>query len=305
MSGSHVWAERYDRDLDDIFELQDEISATIIAAIEPELSKAEQTRALRQTPDSLDAWSFFQRGMWHHFRSTQEDNALARVEIQKAIELDPNFSRALAVLAHVYYWDVLFGFAKEPDAAVKRGMNLARRAIVADDHEPFAHFALGRISTLLGDFDMAREELNIAVDLNPNFAHAHYALGHVFNLSGKPSKAVEAIDRAIRLNPNDPAIWTFLSGRAWSHQLLGQHDEAHVWALKGARQVRAGWLSFAILASTSAELGLVDETRQAVKETLNINPDFKVSSFMNTFPNRAGTFQKIISASLANAGLPE
>ena len=113
-TGNHVWAERFDRDLSDIFALQDEITETLIAAIEPELAKAEQQRAIEKSPENLDVWSWFQRGLWHHYKGTKDDNAKAREQIRKAIELDPEFSRALAALAHVYYWDVLFGYSTTP-----------------------------------------------------------------------------------------------------------------------------------------------------------------------------------------------
>jgi adenylate cyclase len=101
-TGNHVWAERFDRDPSNIFALQDEITETLIAAIEPELAKAEQQRAIEKSPENLDAWSWFQRGLWHHYKGTKDDNAKAREQICKAIELDPEFSRALAALAHVY-----------------------------------------------------------------------------------------------------------------------------------------------------------------------------------------------------------
>ena len=113
-TGRHVWADRYDRDLGDVFALQDDLTETLIAAIEPELSTAERERAIRKPPETLDAWSWFQRGLWHHYRFTKEDNAEAQVLFRKAIALDPTFSRALAALAHALYWDTLFGFTETP-----------------------------------------------------------------------------------------------------------------------------------------------------------------------------------------------
>ena len=304
-SGNHVWAERYDRDLVDIFDLQDEITSTLIAAIEPELARAEQTRALQKPTESLDAWSWYQRGMWYHFRATKEDNAKARSQFENAIDLDPNFSRALAALAHVDYWDVLFGYSDDPATALKEGLALARRAIGCDDMEPFAHFALGRISTLLGDIDTAVAELELAIELNPNFAHAYYGLGNALNFAGRAEKAIGMIDRAIRLNPHDPAIWTFISGRAWSLLFLGQYEEAYVWAQKGVRQASAGWLAFAIVAAVGAELGHNDETADAVRETLRLKPDFNISFIVETYPFRDDDYRNRFVAGLRKASFPD
>ena len=304
-SGSHVWAERYDRDLGDIFALQDEITATLIAAIEPELAKAERRRAIERPPETLDAWSWFQRGMWHHYRASKEDNAMAQMHLRRAIELDPEFSRALAALAHVHYWDVLFGYVDEPRAVLDEGLSLARRAIAADDKEPFAHFALGRISTLLGDLDTAIAELELAIDLSPSFAHAYYGLGNALNFAGHADRAVEEIDRAIRLNPHDPAIWTFVSGRALSLMLLQHFDEALVWALKGVRQANAGWLSYAILAGVQAELGRKQDADQAVADTPRLKPDFSVSFIAETFPFQDPIYRDRFMNAMRKAGFPE
>ena len=304
-SGSHVWAERYDRDLGDIFALQDEITGTLIAAIEPELAKAERRRAIERPPETLDAWSWFQRGMWHHYRASKEDNAKAQAHLRRAIELDPEFGRALAALAHVHYWDVLFGYVDEPRAVLDEGLSLARRAIAADDKEPFAHFALGRVSTLLGDLDTALAELELAIDLSPSFAHAYYGLGNALNFAGQPDRAVEEIDRAIRLNPHDPAIWTFVSGRALSLILLQHFDEALVWALKGVRQANAGWLSYAILAGIQAELGQERDAKQAVADTLRLKPDFGVSFIAETFPFQDPIYRDRFVNALRKAGFPE
>ncbi len=141
-SGVHVWAERFDREIKDVFVLQDDITDALMASIEPELAKAEQQRAIRKPVENLDAWSWFQRGLWHHYRATKADNDEALRQIGKAIELDPNFSRALAALAHVHYWNALFGYTEHAKENLETGLSLAKRAVVADDKEPFAHFAL-------------------------------------------------------------------------------------------------------------------------------------------------------------------
>ncbi len=303
--GTHVWAERFDRDIGDVFALQDEITATLIAAIEPELAKAEQQRAIKKPVESLDAWSWFQRGLWHHNRATREDNEQALVYIGKAIELDPEFSRALATLAHVHYWMVLFGYTQDAKSDLRTGLALARRAITADEREPYAHFALGRISTLLGDLDTAVEELELAIELSPSFAHAYYGLGNALNFIGRAEDAIEKIDRAIRLNPHDPAIWTFMSGRAWSLFFLGRYDEAHPWALKGVRQANAGWLSHAIAACVFAELGQREDASASVAAALELKPDFRTSFISDNDPFRNRDYLDRFTSALRKAGIAE
>ncbi|MBT3533927.1 MAG: hypothetical protein HN478_08610, partial [Rhodospirillaceae bacterium] len=304
-TGNHVWAERFDRDLSDIFALQDEITETLIAAIEPELAKAEQQRAIEKTPENLDAWSWFHRGLWHHYKGTKDDNALARVQIRKAIELDPEFSRALAALAHVYYWDVLFGYTANPNEVLNEGLSLSRRAITADDKEPFAHFALGRISTLLGDVNTAVAELELSIELSPSFAHAHYGLGNALNFNGQQEQAIQHIDQAIRLNPHDPAIWTFISGRSLAQLLSEQYEGALAWALKGVRQANVGWLSYAILACIYGRLGRIVDARRAVADTLQLKPDLVISFVEATFPFQNKGQRELFLDGLRKAGLPE
>lgn len=302
-SGVHVWAERFDREVGDIFALQDDITATLIAAIEPELAKAERQRAIAKPAENLDAWSWFQRGLWHHYRATRQDNELALQFIGKAVELDPHFSRALAALANVHYWNALFGYSENPMETLEKGLTLARRAIAADDQEPFARFALGRIDTLLGNLDSAVAELEMAIELSPSFAHAYYGLGNALNFVGRAEEAIEKIDQALRLDPHDPAVWTFMGGRAWSLFFLGRTQEAHEWAQKSVRQANAGWLAHAIAAATCAELGEGAQARAALDEALKIKPDLKLSFIAANYPFREERYLKRFTQALAKAGL--
>ena len=304
-TGRHVWADRYDRNLGDIFALQDEITETLIAAIEPELSNAERQRAIRKPPGTLDAWTWFQRGLWHHYRFTREDNAEAQVLFRKAIEFDPTFSRALAALAHARYWDTLFGYTDSPEEALAEALRLSRKAISSDDKEPFAHFAMGRVQTLKGELETAIAELELAIELNPSFAHAYYGLGFSLILAGRPEDAIPQIDRAIRLNPHDPSIWTFMGGRSIALILLKRHEEALEWAMKSARQANAGWLIHAILASALGHLGRADEARKAGDDTLNLKPDFLVSFIARTIPFKNPAHLEHFLDGLRKAGLPE
>ncbi len=304
-SGVHVWADRYDRDLDDIFALQDEITETLISAIEPELSQAERERAIRKPPENLDAWSWFQRGLWHHYRFAKDNNDEAKGLFQKAIALDPGFSRALAALAHAHYWDTLFGYTDNPNEALNEALRLSRLAISTDDKEPFAHFALGRAQTLSGELDTAIAELELATELSPSFSHAYYGLGFALMLSGRPADAVPEIDKAIRLNPHDPSIWTFMGGRAIASMLLERHEEALQWVMKSVRQANVGWLSYAILAAVLGHLGRTAEAQKAAEDTLDLKPDFQISFIARTIPFKIPAHLDHFLDGLRKAGLPD
>jgi adenylate cyclase len=304
-TGRHMWADRYDRDLGDVFALQDELTETLIAAIEPELSTAERERAIRKPPETLDAWSWFQRGLWHHYRFTKEDNAEAQVLFRKAIELDPTFSRALAALAHALYWDTLFGYSDSSPETLAEAAQLARKAISLDDKEPFAYFSMGRIHALKGEFDLAIPELQQAIELNPSFAHAYFGLGFALTLAGRPEDTVAQIDNAIRLNPHDPSLWTFFSGRSLALSLVYLHEEAVEWGAKGARQANAGWLSHAILAAPLGHLGRAEEARRTVRNLLELKPDFTVSFIAQTLPFKNPAHLEHFLEGLRKAGLPE
>jgi TolB-like protein len=171
-SGSHVWAERYDRELADIFDLQDEMTETIVGAIEPELASAARNQARQKAPESLDAWDNYQRGLSHLWAFTKADADEAEAQLRRAMELDAAFAPAHAALALRRYYQVLLVWESPDhhDRLLEEGLHHAERAVGADDRDPFAHFALGRVQTLVKDFDNAIAELQLAIELNPNLA---------------------------------------------------------------------------------------------------------------------------------------
>jgi TolB-like protein/Tfp pilus assembly protein PilF len=300
----HVWAERYDRDVGDIFALQDEMSETITAMIEPELGKAERERAARTTPGQLDAWALFQRALWHHYRFSAADNAKAKVSFQAAIAADPQFAAAHAGLAHACYWDALFGFS-DAGAALKEGLEMARRAVALDDNEPLAHFAMARLQTMKGELDAATGEFARAIELNANFSHAYYGLGWSLILAGRPDEALKQIDTAIRLNPQDPSIWTFLGGRAQALYFLGRLDEAAASARRSAQSSVAVYLPHAIEAAILVALGRDQEAAAALATGRAINPDLSVGLIDKVMPFRNPSLRNRWISDLKKAGLPD
>jgi adenylate cyclase len=304
-SGHHVWADRYDRELADIFDLQDEITQTIVAALEPELAMAERERAIRKAPESLDAWQLFQRGMWHHHKFNKQDNAEAARLFRSAIEADPTFAQAYAALAHAGCWDALFGFVDDPDATLSQAAKHSRKALALDDREPYAHFALGRVQMLRAEYDNALPHLRRAVELNPNFAHAHHGLALALILMGRVEEGIERSDLALRLSPFDPAKWTFQIGKARGLFILGRYEESIQWAGQASEQASAGFWTYGILAAAHAHLGHRSKAEQNVDRALQIKPDLDIAFFRRVLPYAVPEEMDIWLSGLRKAGLPE
>lgn len=300
----HVWAERYDRDVGDIFALQDEMTETITSMIEPELGKAERERAMRTAPARLDAWALYQRALWHHYRFTSADIAKAKEFFRQAIAVHPQFAAAYGGLAHTCYWDALFGFS-DATLAQQEGLEMARKAVALDDNEPLAHFAVARIQTIRGELDDAAGEFARAIELNANFAHAHYGLGWSLVLAGRPEEAIQRIDAAIRLNPQDPSLWTFLGGRALALFFLGRLEEAAVSARRSAQSSVAVYLAHAIETAILVELGRDREAAAALATGRGINPKLSVALIDKVMPFRNPAHRDRYISNLQRAGLTD
>ncbi len=238
-SGNHLWAERYDRDLEDIFALQDEMTQTIVGAVEPELSAAERERAVRKPPESLDAWETYQRGLWYLWGFTKDGLAEAQRILRRAQELDPGFATAYAFESYAHYLDVMLGFTEAPGESLEAASTAAKQALALDDKDPVAYFALGRVYMLQGKHDASIAELETAIALSPSFAQAHLGIGAALILSGRLEEAAEALDKAIRLSPRDPVLWGTMGFRSLTCILLQQYEAAAEWARRAVHEPRA------------------------------------------------------------------
>ena len=183
-TGSHVWAERYDRDLADVFAVQDEITEAIVAAIEPQLYAAENFRAQRKPPDSMDAWDLVMRALSHYWRVTRQDNVVAQALLEKAIAIDPNYGQALGVLATSHMFSAHMGWADMATVA-PIAERAALAAIRADSEDPWAHYALGCVYLFARRFDDSLAEFELALRLNPNFSLAQGYYGLALSYCGR------------------------------------------------------------------------------------------------------------------------
>ncbi len=307
-TGHHVWAERYDRDLADIFELQDEMTQTIAGAVEPELSAAERERAARKPPESLDAWETYQRGLWHLWSFTKDDNSEAQRVLRRAQELDPGFATAYAFESYSHYLDAMLGFAETSAGSLAAALTAAQKALALDDKDPVAFFALGRVYMMRGEHDASVAELDTALALNPSFAMAYHGLGAALMLSGRLEEAAEALDKAIRLSPRDPVSWGTMCFRSMTCTLLHQYEAGVMWARRAVhepRAVKSGYWSYAVLASALGKLGQTAEARGAVDEALRRKPDLSLAYLETTLPTKEPDGLKPFLDGLRQAGLPE
>ena len=268
--GDHVWAECYDRDLEDIFQLQDEIANQIAATIEPHLVVAESLRARGAEPENLDAWDLYLRGTWHLYTFTEAGLEEAKDYFERAIAHDADLAVAYGRLAYVHVQRYWYGPFDRRDAEIDRAFETARRAIALDERDALGHFALGRAYALRREFGNAASELRRAVELNHNFAQAHFALGQVHYYCDRLEAALKQINKAITLSPHDQHIWTFYLVRAFTFCKLGDLEAAERSAWASVRQANATYWAFAGLASILGQAGKKDDAGAVIGELLTL-----------------------------------
>jgi DNA-binding SARP family transcriptional activator len=292
--GRILWTEDFDCKPDDVFSLMDDIGNRIVASIAGEIEAVERNRAVLKPPDSLDAWQAYHRGLWHMYRFTDTENETARKFFEMAVQLDPTFARAHAGLSFTY-WQSAFQNWGDRKQHATRALESAGRGLIVDEHDPAAHWAMGRALWLSGRHDQAISELRQTVDLSPNFALGHYTLAFVHSQSGDPLSAIEAADHSRLLSPFDPLLFGILGSRSMAHVRLQQFNEAATWSAKAAMQPNAHVLILAIAAFCHALAGQIEEARAYAAAIRKARPRFTVDDYLNAFqfsPDAALLFRK-------------
>jgi DNA-binding SARP family transcriptional activator/TolB-like protein len=277
-----VWADVFERKVDDAFQALDDIGNRIVASVASEIEAAERNRAILKPPNSLDAWEAHHRGLWHMYRFNRADNEQARHFFEMAVRLDPTFSRAYAGLSFTHWQDAFQGWNTQ-EAAMNLAMETAGQGLIADDRDPAAHWAMGRALWLRGARDQSLAELRSAVDLSPNFALGHYTLGFVNCQSGDAQAAIESSDHSRRLSPFDPLLFGMLAVRAIALVRLGRYDEAADWAVKAAVRPNAHAHILAIAAHCLALAGRRDEALGFLASIHKTLPSYRIDNFLAAF----------------------
>ena len=265
-SGHQVWANRYDRELTDIFALQDEIAARIAAIIEPAIAGSERKRLSSKPPTDLNAWDLCIQGYSLIYQGTKEGNERARALFEQAIALDANYARAWTGLAYTYSRDFRLWRADAREMAAKKALECARQAVKLDDADSEAHLMLGRGFHMTGQLENALAELRRAIDLNPQNSTANWTLGHSLNLHGRAQEAVPWIERALDINPLDPRNYVVKTHLAVAKLCVGNYEAAVELTRASIRQ-RPDYIDSRVtLAAALGHLGRADEAREALGE---------------------------------------
>lgn len=305
-TGSHLWAERYDRELEDIFAVQDEITGIIAATIEPELAAIESKRARKKPTENLGAWDCYHLALSHLYKFNKKDNAEAQRLFRRAIELDPEFSSAYSRLSYAIVMSAVYFDVEPTPGLLNDALRLAKKAAALDDQDALAHFAVGRAHLARSEYHLSVAELQTAIDLNPCLAQAHCGLGDALVYSGRAKDSVSHFAEAIRLSPHDPYRWGFLMYRSLAHLFLKEYEEAAEWAGKAVRVPNSWYWANAYLVAALGHLDRPEETQAAVKELLRRKPEFSCSFAKNhLFYIKDPAQMEHYLEGLRKAGLPE
>jgi len=287
-TGHHVWAERYDREMEDIFDLQDEMVRVIASALEPELSAFERERAVSKSPDNLDAWELYQRALWYMWTYETENVQIALDLFKQASAADPKFAPAYAYYAYCCYQFVILGTAENPDDLLQDGMAAAKMALQCDSRDAISYFAIGRIHMMLGDHDASIAALRKSIELNPCFAQAYHGLGMALTLAGELEESKLTTRQAVAMSPRDPMLWAFTIVHALTHILNEENQTALEWA-NHTLQIpnAAGYWPHAVKASALANLGQVDQAKQSLKMALQVKPDLSIGFLQKNLPTKS------------------
>jgi adenylate cyclase len=301
VTGNHIWADRYDRELTDIFALQDEITTSVLAAIEPKLLAAEVLRAETRSVEDLNAWDLVARAVSHFWKLTPAGSETAIAILKKAVERYPVYAPAHSMLAFALLLSSHVGWL--PNAEDRAfAARLAHRAVELDEDDPWAYMALGYLAFAVRRTDEAVERFGTALELNPSFAAAHGYTGWALAFDARSDEAIAHLKQAIRMSPRDPMSSFFYSGLAVSHYMAARYDEAVHCARQGI-QLRPGIANnYRILCASLGQAGLVDEAETAMRQLRQLQPDLSVAWIRQSVPYTPGPMERFLDG-MRKAGL--
>jgi adenylate cyclase len=301
-TGMHLWADRFEGDLGDIFALQDRMTESVVSAIAPKMFQTEIDLAARR-PNNLSAYDLCLRAFPHLYSWTRGGSAEALRLVSRALEMNPRYGLAARLAGGCHLLNVGQGWAADPNSEIAEGLRLLRLALSIDGNDTDALSMLGRANaSLSGDFDTAREMVDRAVALNPNAALAWEQRGWTYQIAGQPEEAIRSFERSIRLSPFDPGLFSTLAGMGTAFIGLGRFDEAVAAAKKALQMNQTYGAACRCLAAALAHLGRDAEVRKVVAQFLEIEPHFRISDYLA----RSGHWRaQVFIDGLRKAGLPE
>jgi Predicted integral membrane protein len=296
-TNNHIWADRYDGELTDVFALQDEITKKVVAAIEPRLLEAEGIRSQNRSPDDLGAWEMVIQANSLFWRLTKTENEAAIALLKRAVERYPDYAPAHSMLAFMMLVSGHLGWSVEEQAAA-----LAARAAALDDNDPWAHLALGYAAFVRRQTSVATAEFRRAIALNPNFAAAYGYLGWALAFDGQSDQAIAHLEEAIRMSPHDPQNAVFNAGFAAAHYLAGRYAKAVEYSSTALQQRSAFTAGYRIHCASLAQNGQSDEARAALARLKELQPDVSIAWIKQNVPYQPGPMAKFLEG-MRKAGL--
>jgi TolB-like protein len=306
ISGGHIWAERFEGNVGNMFDLQDRFTESVVAAIEPKLQLAEIERLKHKPPSDLDAYDLLLRAQQCEYEFRIESHAAALRYLEQALVIDPSYASAMALAALCYAECRDQSWMKDPEGEAKDGLRLAFRAVELGKHDANVFWMAGyAILRFQMDQPRARELVHHSLELNPNSAIALAIAGEIEANSGKTDEALELLFRAARLSPRDPRGWFITSKMAWTYTVGGQFDEAISAANKVLNQNPRSAYALRFLAASLAKQGRLDRAAAAIREVLSIEPRLTLAKLRARLMFIEETVWYEYSAALRLAGLPE
>jgi adenylate cyclase len=300
-TGNHIWADRYDGELTDVFALQDEITRKAVAAIEPSLLEAEGIRSQHRSPEDLDAWDTVMQANSLFWRLTKHDSEAAITTLKQAIKRYPDYAPAHSMLAFMLLVSRQVGWiSMEPE--VNEPAAIAAHAVELDHRDPWAHLALGYVAFTRRRTDEAVDEFKRALDLNPNFAAANGYLCFALVCDGQSDQAILHGEQAIRMSPHDPQNALFNVGLGAAHYLAGRYNEAIVCGRKAMQQRFGLTNGHRIYIASLAQAGRIDEARAALAKLQELQPEISIAWIERNIPYRPGPMAKFLEG-MRKAGL--
>jgi TolB-like protein len=305
-AGAHLWAERFDSTLEDIFDLHDELATSVVGAIAPQLERAEIQRAKHKPTDKLDAYDYYLRGMASFHQGNKEGMNEALPLFYQAIERDPGFASAYAMAAACLFWSKFNGWVADRSRVMSEGARLAHRAIELGKDDAVALARGGHaLANFVGDLDSGIALIDKALILNPNLAAAWFLGGFVQIMRGEPDNAIERLAYAMRSSPLDSEMYRMQCGTALAHLFAGRFDEAAPWAEKALRDLPSFLIAVCIIAASHAFAGRMDEAQRAIQDLRRLDPALRLSNLKDWLLFHRPEYLTTLSDGLRRAGLPE
>ena len=281
-TGGHVWADRFDRDLSDVFAVQDELTREIIAALKVNLTPEQKNRLGRKSPVTVEAYNFFMRGREQALLQTKVGNVEARALLERAIALSPDFAGAHAYIAFTRINDYMIGAGEEAQGSLKIGYELATRAVAIDDQDPYGHFVLSMTELCRRDYDKSLAEVRRCLELEPNFAEGHLELANVQYYAGDPAGSIETLNAYMRLDPLYPGLTLHFLAQA--QHALGEFNTAAETLRRRLERDPNSESAHALLASCYGHLDRIEESRAEWAEVMRLTPEFSVDRRWGVLP---------------------